>query len=222
MVTAEAGSHTFSVDKLDTNPMLVEGLLLDPGGATTRTLDLAVRRCTSFGTSTTCAAPRSRRFGPGCPRVRTPSEVTSTRPLTPGAAPGPARRHGRPEDGRPGGRGRGCTAARFCCVRAWQSSAAHRRDPDSALLLGGLAVTAAGTFAAIRMQTGDRASWPLGPERHTPGPCGPGVLRCWLLVRVTVAVTVAVAVVFGLGRLLDDRRLGGENHPGHRRRVDHR
>ena len=40
-------------------------------------------------------------------------------------------------------------------------------------------------------------------------------------MRVAV-VTVAVAVVFCLGGLFHDRRLGRENHPRDRRRVQHR
>jgi hypothetical protein len=41
-----------------------------------------------------------------------------------------------------------------------------------------------------------------------PGPLGPGVFGVVrLLVRVAVVMTVAVAVVFFLGGLIDDRRL---------------
>jgi hypothetical protein len=52
------------------------------------------------------------------------------------------------------------------------------------------------------------------PTNKTPPAIRPGVFCArTLLVRMTVAVTMAVAVVFLLGGLLDDGRLGGQDHP---------
>ncbi|HEX7427575.1 MAG TPA: hypothetical protein VF328_11635 [Mycobacterium sp.] len=51
-------------------------------------------------------------------------------------------------------------------------------------------------------------------KRNTPGPLGPGVFG---VVGLLVSVTVMVAVVFFLGRLVHHRSLGGVGlQPGHR------
>jgi len=39
---------------------------------------------------------------------------------------------------------------------------------------------------------------------------------------VMVMVTMSVVVLICVGRLLDHGRLGGEHHPGHGSRVEHR
>jgi hypothetical protein len=48
----------------------------------------------------------------------------------------------------------------------------------------------------------------LDTKRNAPGLLGPGVFGVIRLL-VRVAVVVAMSVVFLLGRLVDDRRLGG-------------
>ena len=108
VVTAEAGSHTITIDKLDSNPMLVEGLLLIPESD---------YQNVTLPPSVHVGAGRERpallrevegavRDVRGCERRRRRGERVSH----PGAAPGAARRHRRPQDGRPRRR-RGTMAA---------------------------------------------------------------------------------------------------------------
>src|ERR1700712_904026 len=54
-----------------------------------------------------------------------------------------------------------------------------------------------------------------------PGLADRGCNVCDYLVRVPMAMPVAMSVVDGIGGLVHDRGLGGQDHPGDRRRVEH-
>ena len=73
-------------------------------------------------------------------------------------------------------------------------------------------------YSAVDISDSDAPYQRRVQQKETPPAREPGVLREGVLVSVAVMVAVAF---FLFGRLLDDRRLGGEHHSGHRRRVQH-